>query len=73
MRRRYKDQSLIVYNKKKNDVSEAGSASVFRPGVHLTSSYSQSLGITETLNLLRYAPETRSSPRVVTRKMLQIN
>jgi hypothetical protein len=52
-------------------VSEAGSASSFRqrstePGKPLWSSHFQSLGNTQTLNLLRYAPENRSSPRVVT-------
>lgn len=33
-----------------------------------TSTYSQSLGTIETLNLLRYVPENSSSPWVVTGK-----
>jgi hypothetical protein len=33
-------------------------------------SYSQLLGTIQTLNLLRYTPENRSSPRAVTGKWL---
>jgi hypothetical protein len=56
-----------------HDNSAAGSASVFgqrntSPGALLRLGYSQSLGTIERLNLLRYTPEKRSSPGLVTRK-----
>jgi hypothetical protein len=58
---------------KQHDVSEAGSVAL-RIKKHsnvvdpLRLSYSESLGTTETVNLLRYAPENASSPAVVTGK-----
>jgi hypothetical protein len=44
-----------------------------QPSGPFISSYSRSLGITETLSLLGYAPENRSRPWVVRGKQLQKN
>jgi hypothetical protein len=64
--------------KNHHEVSEADSVSICTQkstsaGGPPKSSYSQSLGTTETVNLLRYAPDKRSSPRVVAGKWLLKN
>jgi len=58
---------------KKHDILEATSVSVFRQrstssGGPLRLGYSQSMGTIETITFLRYAPENRYNPRVVTGK-----
>ena len=63
---------------KQRYVSEAAFLAILmhrctKPGAHLRSSYSQSLSTTETLNLLRYALENRSSPRGHNRKIATEN
>jgi hypothetical protein len=60
-----------------NDVSETGSASIFRKKPpNLAGPVYQVILLPdtpETVNMLRYAPENRSSPRIVTGKWLYKN
>jgi len=58
---------------KKQNISDLGSVSIFRqrsnkPGESLRLSYFQSPGTTETVNLLNYIPQNRSSPWAVAAK-----
>jgi len=58
---------------KKQNISDLGSVSIFRqrstkPGESLRLSYFQSPGTTDMVNLLKYVPQNRSSPWVVTEK-----